>query len=163
MDPSHTSSLVEKVRRCRQADRRSCAQELAKAGTDEAVGELIRMVRGDRRRGLLSYSVEDQLIGVEALGETANRKALEYLKHVYTCVETTERVPVKMYFMDDIRPDPCIEVGEETRVIGVFPNVPRGLQDRLWGQYAKETRELFNAALAKLSAGLGADDPSQKG
>lgn len=82
-----TADLVKRLRTCSAGERRNIAMELAQTGTDEAVAELIRMVEGRHRRGLSWYELDDQLIGVEALGETGTERAeraLSFLREVYT-------------------------------------------------------------------------------
>lgn len=64
--------------------------ELAQTGSNEAIAELIRMVEGRHRRRLSWYSPADQLVGVEALGETSNQNALDYLKKVYGTVRGSD-------------------------------------------------------------------------
>lgn len=76
--------LIQKLRTCSSKERKAVAMELARTGTNETADELIRMVEGRRRYWLSWYNLDDQLIGVEALGETGRVEALEYLKHVYT-------------------------------------------------------------------------------
>ena len=78
------ADLVQRLRTCSAEERRNIATALAKTGTDEAVDELIRMVEGKRRHWLRFYNPDDQLLGVEALGETHNRFAMQYLERVYT-------------------------------------------------------------------------------
>ena len=81
--------LVKQLRMCPENHRKVAALKLAQNGTDEGVMELIRMVEGRWRRWFFWYDYEDQLIGVEALGETGSEKALEYLRFVYRAESKT--------------------------------------------------------------------------
>lgn len=111
LEATNISDLVERLRTCPAGKRKEVAFELARRGTSEAVGELIRMVDAElrisyptetrykgekihwwsRKTKLVSYEYtqpaenygfEDQLIGIEALGETGSARALEYLKNL---------------------------------------------------------------------------------
>jgi len=77
-------NLVDRLRTCPIEQRGAIAIQLAELGTDKAIDELVRMVEGRRKYKIRfwggSYSYNDQLIGIEALGETGSKKALEYLK-----------------------------------------------------------------------------------
>ena len=75
-------ALGKKLRTCSSKERKDVAMELAHTGTDYAVEELIRMVEGKRRHWLKWYSYGDVVLGIEALGETKNRGALDYLSSV---------------------------------------------------------------------------------
>ena len=75
-------NLIQRLRTCSAEERKTSAMELAKNGTDEAVRELVRMVGGKRRRWLSFYNFNEQKIGIEALGETRSKKALDYLKNL---------------------------------------------------------------------------------
>lgn len=79
-----TSDLIQKLRTCSKEERKAVAMELAHTKSDEAIVELKRMVEGERRYWFNWYKLEDQLIGVEALGETSNRNVLDYLVKIYT-------------------------------------------------------------------------------
>jgi hypothetical protein len=78
--------LVQKLRTCSLPERKDAALSLAHRGTDKDIEELIRMVKGRRRHGLSWYNFQDQLIGVEALGETSRQTALNFLTTAYTPV-----------------------------------------------------------------------------
>jgi hypothetical protein len=65
-------NLVSKLRTCPAEERKAVAIDLGRTGSDEAISELINMVEGDY--------LDSQLIAVEALGETRNKTAFEYLK-----------------------------------------------------------------------------------
>jgi hypothetical protein len=87
--------LVEKLRTCPAEERREIAIELAKTGSENALSELKRMVEAERIRWLSWYNFNDQLIGIEALGETKRKEALDYLKSLLetteVCVESSSR------------------------------------------------------------------------
>lgn len=83
---SMISNLIKRLRKCSSQERRSVAIELAKTGNDNGIRELIRMIEGRRKYLLCWYNLDDQLIGVEALGETGKKEALEYLEKVYTTI-----------------------------------------------------------------------------
>lgn len=86
------SDLIKKLRKCSSQERISVAIELAKTGTDKGIRELIRMVEGRRRYLLSWYDLDDQLIGIEALGETRKKEALEYLEKVYTTLRKSHGI-----------------------------------------------------------------------
>jgi hypothetical protein len=75
--------LVQKVRTCTPQERRNAAFELAATESEAAVKELIRMVEARSRGWLSHHDLQDQLIGVEALGKTGSLAALDYLRQVY--------------------------------------------------------------------------------
>ncbi len=77
-------NLVKKLRTCSKEERRNIAIQISRTSTDEAIGELIRMVEGRHRRGLKWYTLDDQLIGIEALGETGRQDVLDLLIEMYT-------------------------------------------------------------------------------
>lgn len=81
--------LVQRLRTCFAEERKAAAIELAKTETNEAVAELIRMAEGRRRYWLSWYTLDDQLIGVEALGESRSKNALEYL-HILSQSKSVE-------------------------------------------------------------------------
>ena len=74
--------LVKRLRTCSKEDRKVAALELARSRSNRAIKELIRMVKGGYRHWWRRYEYEDQLIGIEALGATGSRIALEYLKEL---------------------------------------------------------------------------------
>lgn len=74
------NNLVKKLRKSSNEERRNIAIELAQSGTDEAIKELIRMIEGRRRHLMSWYKFDDQLLGIECLGMTTSREALEYLQ-----------------------------------------------------------------------------------
>ncbi len=103
--------LVLRMRTCSAKERKSVAFELSRAGTDEAISELIRMVNAEVRICDPSeipdgqtlrkphwwsrpwtmryqihpwghYNYDDQIAGIEALGETQSSKALEFLRNL---------------------------------------------------------------------------------
>jgi len=85
-----TDNLVRRLRTCSAEERPAVAMELARTGTDESVQELIRMVEGRHRKGLSWYNLDDQLTGVESLGETKSINALQYLQRAYSTTNVTE-------------------------------------------------------------------------
>ena len=85
-----TDDLIERLKTCPAKERKAVAKELAQSGTDESVLELIRMVKGGRRRRLSWYNLEDQLIGIDVLGETKSKVALNYLRKLNVTVEESE-------------------------------------------------------------------------
>lgn len=74
------SDLIKKLRACSSQERKDVAMELAHTRTNEAIRELIKMVEGRRRRWLSWYNLDDQLIGIEGLGETNSLQAVTYLR-----------------------------------------------------------------------------------
>lgn len=96
-------NLIKRLRTCSTKERRYIAMVIAKTGTDEAVEALINLVDGIKsyHRSFFTlwipipnefYELEDQLIGVEALAETGQEKAADYLRNLITksCSETRE-------------------------------------------------------------------------
>ncbi len=79
-----TADLIQKLRICSAEERRAVAIELAKTRSEEAIAELKRMVEGRHRKGLKWYNYDDQLVGIEALGNTNNDEALNFLAKVYS-------------------------------------------------------------------------------
>jgi hypothetical protein len=121
-------SLVKSVRTASAERRKSLAVELAQTRTSEGTAELRRMVER-RYKGMLTwYSADDQLTGIEALGETARPDALEYLVHIYQpTVEhgyDPETYPVRI--QGDNPPYGSAEI-EVVR----FPNAVRSLRNQL--------------------------------
>jgi hypothetical protein len=77
------SALIQKLRKNKIPDRRQAALELAvyaQNGEPEALAELIRMARAERRTLLSAYTLPDQLAAIEALARTGRREALDFLK-----------------------------------------------------------------------------------
>jgi len=70
---------VERLRTCQDDKRKDFAVLFAKTRADVVLLELIRMVEGRRRLWFSWYGLEDQLVGVEALGETNSKDAKDYL------------------------------------------------------------------------------------
>lgn len=125
-------TLVKQLRTCPAEHRRFAALKLAENGTDEDVRELIRMVEGRRRSWFFWYDYEDQLTGVEALGDTGSRKALEYLKFVYQAEHRTEiegmaNVPMDKHEQYMGR----IEVEYNEMQVVVYPNARGTLRESL--------------------------------
>lgn len=85
-----TTDLLRRVRSSSLQERRTVALELAKTRSEETMAELKRMVQGRRRRGLKWYNYDDQLVGIEALGETGITEALEFLSRVYSSTLSPE-------------------------------------------------------------------------
>ena len=75
---------IKKLRTSPSSKRREVALELAKSESAIVVKELIHMARGGRRTLLRWYNLEDQLIALEALGDTRSQEALDYLELVRT-------------------------------------------------------------------------------
>lgn len=76
----YQGSLIKALRTSKGEERKSFALKLAKTGTREAVWELIRMSDGGIKQGWHRYNLADQLLGIEALGETRSTTALSHLK-----------------------------------------------------------------------------------
>ena len=108
--------LIQRLRACSIEERRAVAMDLAQTRNDEAVSELIRMAEGGistpscfgrakwyhLSKSLLSlgnveFSGRDQLVAVEALGKTENKKALDYLKKL-----STHKEPEEIFVQTDI-------------------------------------------------------------
>lgn len=94
-----TADLIQRLRTCSTEERRAVAMKLAKSGSDETVTELVRIADGGeftQPQGFrkhwyslhLTYpysaesTVKTQLMAIEALGETRNKKALDYLTYL---------------------------------------------------------------------------------
>lgn len=126
-----TSNLVQRLRVCSADERRVVAMRLAQTGTDEAVTELIRVVERRRKRLLSHYSLDDQLLGVESLGETSSQNALNYLRQAYTPqVSVEERGFVRYWGIDP--PMNKSDAGVYWKVeVHKYPNAPLGLVEDL--------------------------------
>ncbi len=102
--------LIQRLRTCPVEERRAIAMELAQTGTDEAVTELVKIVEGGNYtpprynkkhwysldRTLLEeenfqYNSDEQLMAVEALGETRSRKAYNYLNWLIAKTKSSRR------------------------------------------------------------------------
>ena len=79
------STQIKLLRRCRPEDRKAAALALARTQRSLAVDELIRMAEGGH-----PYTKDDQLVAIEALGETRSRRALEYLSDLYQATVSLE-------------------------------------------------------------------------
>ena len=80
--------LAYLLRTCSSNERESFAISLGQTGTNYAVGQLVRMARGRRRFWFNWFDYRDQLIGIQALGETRSERALEFLRKTYQKRET---------------------------------------------------------------------------
>jgi hypothetical protein len=78
------NELIQKLRDCYEGEGKEIAMELARSGDEENFNELKLMASGGRRSYFRYYRLADQLIGIEALGETANEDALRYLQEINT-------------------------------------------------------------------------------
>ena len=79
------STQIKLLRRCRPEDRKAAALALARTQRSVAVDELKRMAEGGH-----PYTKDDQLVAIEALGETRSRRALEYLSDLYQATVSLE-------------------------------------------------------------------------
>ena len=120
--------LVRQLRICSPADREKTAIHLARCGSDEAVGELIRMVEGKRKHGLRHYDYEDQLIAMRALGESGRKEALEYLERLYTPVKST---PLDISTRTAHREEGAYILATHEKTHMDFPNARKELRERL--------------------------------
>lgn len=111
--------MIRELRTFPSQERRNIAISLGKLASDKAVIELKRMVDGERKRLLKWYDFEDQLIGVEALGETKRKDVLEYLRHMYTSL--VSRKNISRSFPGD---DGLTDTSEETFNVHNYPNAP---------------------------------------
>jgi hypothetical protein len=78
MNQQPIHEIVAELRCCSQKRRMEVAMALAQIGTHEAVGELIRMADGCRRRQLCWYTLEDQLLAVQALGASNSHLGCQF-------------------------------------------------------------------------------------
>jgi hypothetical protein len=92
------NSLVHKLRTAPANQRRVLAIELARTRSDEVTNELIKMVESGRRTWVSHHTADDQLIGVEALGETGDKEALDYLSKLYSTVDILHKVQSTMIY-----------------------------------------------------------------
>jgi hypothetical protein len=109
--------LVQRLKTCSAQERKAAAMELSQAGTDESVHGLIEMADGDVRvytprswktlwlKSAVYYSLDDQLAGIEALGQTGNRKALDYLKNLAEETQYEDSCGTGMMQGSDFYPD----------------------------------------------------------
>ena len=74
-----TFDLIQRLKTCSAEERRAIAMELAQTQSDKTVKELIRLTKG---KGYTSITLDEQLATIDALGETGNVKALNYLKRI---------------------------------------------------------------------------------
>lgn len=121
-----TKQWIKQLRTSSPEERKDIALALGKISSDEAVFELKKMVEGKWRRFFKRYDFEDQLIGVEALGETGREDVLEYLKHIYTPFVFSRETG--SYFPGD---DGLPDTSEETLEIHHYRNAPKMLADSL--------------------------------
>ena len=101
-----SEDLIQKIRNCPKEEMKDLAIELGKTGTKESVDELIRIADGGKytpekitykekpwyslkRKEIdrielekWEYSLHEQLIAIDALGETKSGVALEYLNNL---------------------------------------------------------------------------------
>ncbi len=94
--PIGADVLVRRLRSCPSDERRAVALALAATGGSAAIDELVRITSGGfhtYQKGTWHslwqnvpdhYSLADQLIAVEALGETKSADVLAYLRNLYT-------------------------------------------------------------------------------
>ena len=130
---------VKHLRTCPDLMRRIFALEHAKSEKEEVVDEFIRMVEGGRRRVFWRYNYDDQLTGVEALGEVVgekcSRKAFGYLNLVYNKKEVDyveKKFPI------------CCDEGKIRRKITRYPLVKGELGERLeWERVEADSFECF--------------------
>jgi hypothetical protein len=123
-------SLIKKLRTCPAEERRALALELASEGGKEAVSELIRMTEGRIRRGLRRYNFGDQLIGVEALGETGDKTALDYLTRIYNTTKKFTKSEDTLIYCGGSEPSGDI-YGKEDTEIYIYPFARRRLATKL--------------------------------
>lgn len=93
---------MQRLQNCSEEERKSFINELAKNGSDESVEGLIHLVSGVKKydkswktlwliRPVEYYNTVEQMKGIEALAETKNEKAVDYLKKlcdVKICIRT---------------------------------------------------------------------------
>ena len=77
-----TQDLLQIMKTSSDEQKRDAAIGLARTGTNEAVDELIRLMEMAKANYDFVTAYESQLIALESLGETANPKALSYLKNI---------------------------------------------------------------------------------
>lgn len=82
MEAAQVQDLVQRMNACSAEEMRAVAIELAHRGTDEAVAELIGFMKTARLHCDLETAYDCQLTVVDALGETANPRALSYLRKI---------------------------------------------------------------------------------
>jgi hypothetical protein len=119
-----SNDLIERLRTCSNEERKAVAIELAKTRTHEAAVELMRMVDGRHRNGSGWYSLRDQLIGIEALGETGLEDVRDTLKMWYTPVVQKDRANYGWY-------GGCLSALDVTQRTYDYPNFNRGLRNAL--------------------------------
>lgn len=81
------NDLVKKLRRaCSPECKKKAALEISKNDDKKSFQELYNMVNGARISFIpyQRYSLEDQLIGIEVLGESGRQEALDFLVNLYT-------------------------------------------------------------------------------
>jgi hypothetical protein len=139
-------SLISRLRMSNSPeDRRSIAIELAQTGSDMAVLELIRMAECKvRKRSHVScwfhsyYGGRDQLNAIQALGESGNEHALEYLERIYSAEkgeESTFERATDSWFGDHAIYENVTEIPYK------FPNSPINFRNLL--DYMETKTECF--------------------
>lgn len=132
--------LIKQLRISSPEERKGVALVLGKIASDEAVIELKRMVEGKWRKFCKRYSFEDQLIGIEVLGETKREDVLEYLKHIYTPI--ISRKKIGSFFPGD---DGLSDTTEDNLEVHHYRNAPKLLIVSLSYSYPISTRTTFNS------------------
>lgn len=127
---------------------RATAFELAKSNSDGAVEELIRMSNGKSSWfGRYNYdNYARQLIGVEALGESGNQRALEFLRFIYkprAFIEVNNRK-----FPGD---DGLADTSRTTIVGRKYPNARGELARRLSIDYVTERQTTHNTSTTNIN------------
>lgn len=135
-----TNQWIKKLRASSPEERKDIALALGKIASDKAVIELKKMVEGRWKRIFEWYNFEDQLIGVEALGETGRRDVLEYLNHIYTPF-VFPRKTGSCFPGDDGLPD----TSEKTLEIHHYRNAPKKLIDSLSYSFCVGSRTTYRS------------------
>ncbi len=140
-----TKQLIKQLRTNSSKERKDIAIELGKIASNKAIFELKKMVEGRWKGFFKWYGFEDQLIGIEALGETKREDVLEYLKYMYT--PFISRKKGGSYFPGD---DGLPDISERILEIHNYSNAPRRLVGSLSYEYLVNFRTTYGSHTTKI-------------